>query len=637
MASIAASRATEPSRLAKLVRGDLDWIVMKALEKDPSRRYETASGLARDVRRHLEGDPVEAGPRAAMYRLRKFARKHRAALGTAAAFAGLLVLAVVVSTWQAIRARKAETEAHRDRDAALTARLAESEARRRAEDAERASRTEAQKARAINRFLTHDLLSQAEPEHNAANSKVTLLEVLDRAAGRVGDRFRDQPEVEAAVRRTIAGTYHALGVNDRSERHWRAVVELERRRSGPDSPEAWMSLAQVGHALGHLGRSAEALETLVRSRDALARLRGPDHAATLAAMDHLATAYRDAGRYDEAIPLLEEALRLLKAKPEGDDHATLFAMNNLALTYYGAHRIAEAIPLLEEGLRLDKAQLGPDHPLTLTAMNNLALADLSSRRLPEAVALFEEGLRLRKGRLGPDHPNVLVAMNNLASAYKESGRLDRAVPLFEQTLELHRTKRGSRHPATLLAMNNLGAAYEASGRPGDALALYEECFRLSKAALGPDHPNTLAAMNSLAGTYLETNRLGEAIPLCEELVRLKAAKLGPDHSDALSSMNNLLVAYLKARPLGGGRSDGAPMPRGPHPEATRRLVALPHHEPARRRARRAEEICRGRAAPDRGLRGPEGSRGQDPGAHREPCGCRRGADRPALRGLEQAG
>src|SRR5262249_36670356 len=107
-ASIAASRGTEPARLARLVRGGPGWIVMKALEKGPARRYETADGLARDIRRHLEGDPVEAGPPSAWYRLRKSARKHRAALVTAAGFAAVLIAATALSAWQAVRARRAE-------------------------------------------------------------------------------------------------------------------------------------------------------------------------------------------------------------------------------------------------------------------------------------------------------------------------------------------------------------------------------------------------------------------------------------------------------------------------------------------------------------------------------------------------
>ena len=222
--------------------------------------------------------------------------------------------ATAISAWQAIRAPRAEAQARRDRDAAISARQAEADARRRAEDAEKETRIEADKAAAINRFLTEDLLSQAEPEHNAAESKVTLLEVLDRAAEGVEARFRGRPEVEAAVRRTIARTYHSLGFFDRSERHWRAVAELERRRSGPDSAEAWVALAQAGHALDHLGR-IEALEELSRARDALGRLRGPDDSDTLDALDHLATAYLESGRNSEVLPLFARGAPPPQGKP----------------------------------------------------------------------------------------------------------------------------------------------------------------------------------------------------------------------------------------------------------------------------------------------------------------------------------
>jgi eukaryotic-like serine/threonine-protein kinase len=108
IALVAAQRRMEPAKLSKLVRGDLDWITMKALEKDRTRRYETANGLARDIQRYLSDEPVEASPPSATYRLRKLARKHRTALTTAAAFAGLLVAGAALATWQAVRATHAE-------------------------------------------------------------------------------------------------------------------------------------------------------------------------------------------------------------------------------------------------------------------------------------------------------------------------------------------------------------------------------------------------------------------------------------------------------------------------------------------------------------------------------------------------
>jgi serine/threonine protein kinase len=140
---IAAARKTEPDRLPKLMRGELDWIVMKCLEKDRARRYETASGLAHDVERYLADEPVEAGPPGPRYRLGKFARKHRTALVTATAFAGLLVAGIVVSTWQAVRATSAEKTAKRSELEARRLQIAAEQAGRAALEAK--AETEAQR------------------------------------------------------------------------------------------------------------------------------------------------------------------------------------------------------------------------------------------------------------------------------------------------------------------------------------------------------------------------------------------------------------------------------------------------------------------------------------------------------------
>src|SRR5262249_35982984 len=272
IASIAARRQTEPARLSRLVRGELDWIVMKALEKDRTGRYETAGGFARDIRRHLDGEPVGAGPPSPAYRMRKFARKHRAMLATAGTFTALLMLGVAVSTWQAIRATRAErtarqqaaralasgAEAERQREAATAARNAEADARRRAEAAQREARTAADKAREINRFLVDDLLGQAEPESNALADKVTLLEVLDRAAAKVGDRFHDRPTVEAFLRYTLARVYHGLGAFDQSRRQAEAWVAINGREWGAEAAETAEAMAFLSHILFHLGRPNEA-------------------------------------------------------------------------------------------------------------------------------------------------------------------------------------------------------------------------------------------------------------------------------------------------------------------------------------------------------------------------------------------
>ena len=208
--NIAANRSIEPARLAKLLQGELDWVVMKALEKDRTRRYETANGFARDIQRYLADEVVEARPPSRGYRLKKFVKRNKGQV-IAASLVFLTLVGGIVGTSlgmaSARRAQKAEAEQRANAD----------DQRDKAIASETKAREEAAKTQTINDFLTNDLLTQAEPANNAVEDKVTLLEVLDRAAEKVGTRFADQPELERALRETIANTYHGLASWEKAE------------------------------------------------------------------------------------------------------------------------------------------------------------------------------------------------------------------------------------------------------------------------------------------------------------------------------------------------------------------------------------------------------------------------------------
>ncbi len=467
--SVAAQRRTEPARLTKLLRGELDWIVMKAIEKDRTRRYETANSFARDIERYLEGDPVEAGPPSASYRLRKFAGKHRAALVTAGAFAALLATAAAVSTWQAVRATAAESRAVALAQRATAAEVQARQERDRAVAAESSARKEAAKSKAVNEFLTQDILTQAEPANNSAEDHVELLDVLDRAADKVGDRFRDQPEVEADLRGTIAATYHGLGSFAKAERQVRAQLEIERRLKGGDSAHALNTLGQLGHYRNHLGDSREAVDLLRAAADGLSRTLGPDHADTLTSDGNLALAFLAAGRTSEAILLFEKTLKLRTSKIGPDHPDTLANRNNLGTAYLAAGRTDQAIALHQETLKLMTSNLGPDHPDTLASRNNLAQSFLKAGRMSEAIAMHEETAKLSKSKLGPDHPGTLASRNNLAIAYLAVGRMAEAIALDEATLKLCTSSFGPDDPATLRFRNNLAEAYRTVGRTTEAV------------------------------------------------------------------------------------------------------------------------------------------------------------------------
>ena len=352
--SIAANRGVDPERLKRELRGDLDWIVMKALEKDRTRRYETANGFGADVLRHLASEPVLAAPPSRSYRLRKFVRKHRvgviaASLVLAALLAGMTgtTLGLFEAKRQTKIAEVAEAKTREERDRALKAEGRTREERDRAVKAEAQARIEADKAKAVNEFLTTDLLTQAEPAKNAAEDRVTLLEVLDRAADKVGERFKSRPEIEAAVRKSIAGTYHGLASWDKAARQYRALMELA-RKPGAKPADYYISEGALAHILRHQGRVDEEVLTMARSAtDGLKLTLGPDHPDTLRSMNDLALSYSALGRHADALKLNEETLALQKAKLGPDHPDTLASMNGLALSYLADGRRGEALSLLE--------------------------------------------------------------------------------------------------------------------------------------------------------------------------------------------------------------------------------------------------------------------------------------------------
>jgi hypothetical protein len=288
---------------------ELDWIVMKALEKDRDRRYESASAFAADVQRYLNDEAVEACPPSAGYRLRKYVRRNRRVLVMVGVIAASLIAATVVSIWQAARATDAQHQAEVDRDRAKTAEGNANTNLARAKEAEQRATNEAAIARAVNTFLQEDLLKQAksEPEDYARSKKdpdLTVREALDRASAKVGDRFRDQPLVEAAIRTAIAEAYG--GEYRRATEHLERAVELRKANLGPQHPETVHSLRLLANAYTWIGRGPEGVSIHEQlQEDAKARL-GPDDPELLGQMNELAMAYRLMGEWKKAMRLLSK-------------------------------------------------------------------------------------------------------------------------------------------------------------------------------------------------------------------------------------------------------------------------------------------------------------------------------------------
>ncbi|HEV3190635.1 MAG TPA: serine/threonine-protein kinase, partial [Polyangiaceae bacterium] len=329
----ASNRGLDVKRLVLLLSGDLDWVVMKALEKDRNRRYDTPGSFAEDIARYMRNETVVARPPSTAYRVLKFAQRNRGAVLTAALVAGALLAGIAVSTWQALRARRAEA-------AALAA-------------AEDATAREAE-TKAVLGFVEDKVFAAARPagQEGGLGREVTLEKAIESAVPYVTQSFPSQPLIEAKLRLTLGKSFYFLG-------------EAQKAAEQEDA--------------------ARAIYT---------RVLGPDDPLTLQAMHNLASSYAILGRVNEALRLREETLALRRAKLGPDNPDTIASMNNLALSYGDAGRHADALKVREETLARFKAAEGPTHPDTLMAMNNLGNAYFALSRYDEALKLREEAFAL---------------------------------------------------------------------------------------------------------------------------------------------------------------------------------------------------------------------------------------------------
>jgi serine/threonine protein kinase/tetratricopeptide (TPR) repeat protein len=521
---LAASRGLDVKRLAQLLVGDLDWAVLKALEKDRNRRYDTPRSFAEEIERYLRREPIMARPPSMVYKVKKFAQRHRTAVLTTAAMAAVLVVGAAVATWQAIVATRAKRDA-------LASAAAEKEAKElaQARDAE---------TQAVLEFVETRVFSAARPEGRTGGlgREVSLRRAIEATVPFVDKSFTNQPLIEARLRMTLGQFFLDLGEAKIAADQCRTAFRLYSKHLGADHPDTLRSMHHLARSYHDLGRYADALklreETLALCK---ARL-GPDHADTLRSMSCLAYSYAALGRHNDALELCEETLALQQAKLGPDHPDTLQSMSRLANCYAALRRRADALKLREETLARCKAKLGPEHPDTLRSMYSLANSYNVLGRHTDALKLRKETLALMKANFGPDHPETYRSLNGLAVSCAHLGRHADALQLYEKTLALQKARLGADHPDTFQTMYNLAISYAALGRHTDALKLREETLALHKARLGPEHPRTLMSMNNVAWSYAALGRHADALKLYEKTLALQKAGLGPDHPDTLWSM-----------------------------------------------------------------------------------------------------
>jgi eukaryotic-like serine/threonine-protein kinase len=530
--AVSAQRQSDPKRLSQLFRGELDWIVMKALEKDRNRRYETASALAADVERYLHDEPVQAGPPSRGYRLRKFVRRHRGPVLAGGLLVAALVAGMAGTSWGLVRAEWAAGDA-----------LAAAQAEKKAKEIALGKEAE---TRAALDFVEQQIFAAARPEgqQGGLGREVTLRQALEAALLVVDKSFTNQPLIEARLRMTVGVSFLHLGEGQIAADQFRHARALYTQHLGAQHPDTLRSMNGLATSYLHLGRFPEARtlfeETLTLQKTNL----GAKHADTLRSMHWLALTYEYLGWYAEAVNLFEETFALRRATLGPDDVDTLKTMINLANMYAMVGRYTDALELREQTLALHLAKFGPKHPGTLASMMGLANSYVSVDRQADALKLREKTLRLTREQLGPTHTETISCMGNLAHSYYAVGRHAEALQLREEILPLRLARSGPDHLYTFRSMFNLAASYRAVGRYAEALKLHEEILALRKAKLPANHPDTLDSIGAVADCYADVNRHADALKLYKEALALRRAKHGVDHSFTVEVMRSLACLHL---------------------------------------------------------------------------------------------
>ncbi len=510
-----------PRELAADAPPALQAVCLKALAKRPADRYPSARALAHEVEHWLADEPVAAYPERLPTRLARWGRRHKALVAGAAA---LLVTAVAALTLGTVLLRHKQQEILAQRNAATAAQA---------------------QAEAVSDFLMNDLLGQAAPDVNARDKKMTVEQLLDRAARQIADnpRFADQPATEASLRRVIGTTYRQLGAFTEAEPHLRRTMELRRTALGPDHPDTLKAQEDLATLLAVDLRRPD-LALCRQTWQARIRILGPEHPDTLDSMDGYATALHTAGRREEAEPLMEQCAQILQRVLGKEHDLTLRSQNNLGVLLTDLGKWGEAEPVLREALAVRRRLFGMDKLETLGLLNNLCVARLMlGKDLAETEALLREGQDVMQASHGKKHPYTIHLQHVLVRVLLEEGKRDQAEALGREVLAVRREVLPAGHEVigrSLLVLGRIlvekGQAVGAEPPLREALTLFRARYA-AKRELAAEAEDWLGAALTALGRYPEAQDL--LLSGCEGL----QASPGISRKQREAALGHLVTLY----------------------------------------------------------------------------------------------
>ena len=518
-------RNTDPRQLASLLRGDLDWITLKALEKDRARRYGTPSELAADIHRYLQNEPVTARPASVTYRARKYVQRHKFGVAAATALAVLLITFGVMQTMQLRRITR-----ERDRADRVTA------------------------------FMT-GMFKVSNPSEARGND-IRAREILDKSSKDIETGLANDPELQAQMMNVMGTVYQSLGLTSKAEPLLRRALEIRQRILGPRNPDTLQSKNDLAVAVLAQSHYPEAEKLCRETMETRRKVLGPEHHDTVDSMVQLARILGYESRYAEAEELNRGALEVARRKwPQ--DRLTATALSLLADTLTHEEKYPEAERAAREALEMDRRALGSDHPSVLRDMFNLAGILTEEQHYADAEEMSKELIESARRVLGLQHPGTLAAKSNLGALLRKEQHYADAEKLEREVLEAQRQTLGPEHASTLLTMGNLGSVLIEEKHYSEAEQVLREALAGLRRVLGPSHEVTATAAQNLARAlalqgkrdeaFVPLRAYAEGISAVEEFERLEKddsfqSLHGDPRFDALLAATRQRIAAVQKQP-----------------------------------------------------------------------------------------
>ncbi len=555
-----AERATGPccglsrSKLVNVLSCDLDWIIMMALEKDKSLRYETAHALVLDIRRYLNDKPTFATPHSTTYRVRKFVKRNRAGVVAATLLGTAILLGIMGTTIGMVSARKAQKVAS----------------------------TEAETARQVSDFMV-GLFEVSDPSESRGNT-ITAREILDKGVEKIEAGLSEQPKTQARLLNTMGRVYRELGLyrdarplleksldtmelldegqgsdaagvmDDLGGVLWRSgdyaearlhlekALAIRERELGPDHPLVAQSLNSYGNLLWKIGERQYAREQYLRALQIRKAALGPQHTDVAITLNNLGGLAMQEGDFQSAQSYFQRAL-IIRQDALGADHPDVArVLVNLGKLHWLKGSYEKARSYHESALAIREKVFGPEHPLVADSINDFGILEQDAGHLEVAQAKYERALEIRIKKLGPDHPDVATSKGNVALILVEKGDYDLALAMLEDALAIRVAAQRPDHIEVASTLNNLGLIRMKEGEFAEALVLYERSLTILELQLGPDHSDVAICTGNIGDALLNSGDLDAARPYYERSLQIQEKNLDPNHPGlafALERLGNL--------------------------------------------------------------------------------------------------